>query len=197
MSHKSHTTRLLTETLHDTPPPHRWAAAASVTTIAICGLVISLIASRPAAPLAARVPPPAIIILATPTMQPPTATPAPQVEAYAAPNGAKLGPIPLPSSYTARYGVQWLQAPWDGGQVWIQVSEVGAIPAGLVDLQPAPTAVIVVVERPVYRTIVEPAPAQVAATAEPTSDWYDTSTLPTADPAIVEACKGSTAVWCH
>jgi hypothetical protein len=68
------TTRLLTQTLGDTPRHHRWAAAASVVTIAICAIVITLIATRtaPEPALASR-----IIILATPTMQPPTVTPAP------------------------------------------------------------------------------------------------------------------------
>jgi hypothetical protein len=160
---QSYTTQLLADL--DKHRELRLLTGFAVSLLTVSALALAWLWKAPAAePQTARAP--IVILTATATPRPaPTATPAPapvrEVEAYDQPDGVLLGRIPLPASFSARYGVDWLQAPWQDGQVWIRASDVGAIPIGLVDLEPQPTAVVVIAERPpriIYEPVVEPAP---------------------------------------
>lgn len=86
----------------------------------------------------------------------PTSAPTPSptaatvmVVGWAAPDGAVLGPVPLPVAATARFGDEWLGFPWNGGIVWIRRSDWPSAPlAGLPDLTPPTPAPIVVWQPP-------------------------------------------------
>ncbi len=82
-----------------------------------------------------------------PTAAPPTAAPttAAMVVAYAAPGGDVLGPILLPTAAVARFGTDWAEVTWQGGRVWVRVSDAPSLEvAELPDLQPpAPLPVVI------------------------------------------------------
>jgi hypothetical protein len=89
--------------------------------------------------------------------------------AYAAPGGLVLGGLEPGRSYVplARYGASWLQVDAGSGPVWVLASEAGlTIDAALADLQPQPTAVVVVVREVQQQTVYIAAPPP-AAPAEP------------------------------
>jgi hypothetical protein len=82
------------------------------------------------------------------------------VVGWAAPDGAVLGPVPLPAAATARFGDDWLGFPWQGGMVWIRRANWPSTPvAGLPDLTPPTPAPIVVWQPPA-----EPAAQSTAPT---------------------------------
>jgi hypothetical protein len=90
-------------------------------------------------------------------------TPGPvAVVAWAAPDGAVLGPIVAPAHPLARYGDAWLQVAWQNGKVWVRARDLPGIDAAalasLPDLAP-PTAL---------PAVAMPAAADSAATPVPT-----------------------------
>lgn len=89
----------------------------------------------------------------------PTATAsAVMVVGWAAPDGAVLGPVPLPPAATARFGDDWLGFPWQGGMVWIRRADWPTAPiAGLPDLTP-PTPAPIVVWQPAPAAVSAPSP---------------------------------------
>lgn len=108
---------------------------------------------------AAAVPTPSlpIILIATPKPAPPPTLPTVQVAAaapvryvtaWAAPDGAVLGPIPAPSlgDVLARYGEAWVMIQWQGSPVWLRASDLG-LPA-VADLAPPPQPEVVYVSAP-------------------------------------------------
>ena len=175
----TYTTRLL-EPVTNLPKRQRWAAAASVASIVICAVVLSVVAAaRSAPPRPANANASRIIIVATaslaPTMRPPTATPAPAPEVRELPSGAIVA--------------------WNG-HTWSVLREAPTLaPAVIVEqVQPAP-----VIQQVTYQdapVMLDQAPLPEVQ-PEPTGGFYDLSTLPTAAPEIVEACKHSSAVWCQ
>jgi hypothetical protein len=138
--------------------------------------------NRLSAPTIAAVPTPALIIIATPVP-----TPAAVVQVivprfvvcYDQPvNGAVLGPIPAPdpSTIVARYGVNWVMTPWNGGYCWLRARDVGL--PDVADLEPPPQPQVIYVAsqpapavatptpEPVYQTTYEPPPAAPVVRAE-------------------------------
>jgi hypothetical protein len=124
----------------------------------------------------AQAEPAPIILLATPTPALavlPTATPAGPVlpraaVAYAAPGGLVLGGLEPGRPYLvlARYGASWLQVDAGSGPVWLDAAAAGlTVDAQLADLEPQPTAVVLVVREVQQQTIYVAAPA--APPAEP------------------------------
>lgn len=161
----------------DLSPP-----VAAVSVIVLLILIAALIGKIRSTPSVLLQPTPAlpIILIATqPAVVPPTAgPPAAQVAAlppnalrravvaYDAPGGNVLGAIESGRTYAvlARWGADWLQADIESsGVVWLKADQLLDLPAGLVDLAPPPSPVVV--ERPVYVAVQAaptPAPEQVA-----------------------------------
>jgi hypothetical protein len=142
----------------------QYAAVASLlllTALAMGSLMGQPTAHPPTvAPTARQLPATAVPVVIHPQAQP---TPGPvAVVAWAAPDGAVLGPIVAPARPLARYGAAWLQVAWQGGKVWIRARDLpgldAAALASLPDLTP-PTALPVVAM---------PAAADSAATIAPT-----------------------------
>jgi hypothetical protein len=79
-----------------------------------------------------------VIIIATATMAPPTPKALPTVQAYAAPNGTKLGEIPADSAaaYQDSRNPGWAGVEWEGQIVWVRTD---ADTSSLRDLAPPPT----------------------------------------------------------
>jgi hypothetical protein len=95
---------------------------------------------RPAAPVPTVARPTASI--STPTIAPA----APMVVAFAEPDGAVLGPILLPTAAVARFGSDWVEVTWQGGRVWVRLSDAPGLEiARLPDLQPPTSAPVVVI----------------------------------------------------
>jgi hypothetical protein len=124
----------------------------------------------------AQAEPAPIILLATPTPALallPTATPAGPVlpraaVAYAEPGGLVLGGLEPGRPYVvlARYGSSWLQVDAGSGAVWLDAVAAGlTVDAALADLEPQPTAQVVIVREVQQQTVYVAAPP--AAPAEP------------------------------
>jgi hypothetical protein len=80
-----------------------------------------------------------------PSLVPPSAVPATpaMVDAFAAPDGARLGPIPssVPIRYRHSAYPGWGGVNWDGRIVWVRVDPAVALQAK--DLAPPPTSIVI------------------------------------------------------
>lgn len=171
----------------------------------IIGLLIALSAWRGAtAPAVAAQPTPPlpIIIVATalaempPTAVPPVAQVAAlppnalrrAVVAYGAPDASTaIGAIESGRTYAvlARYGADWLQADVAGsGVVWLKADQLLDLPAGLADLEPPPAPVVV--ERPIYVAVQQPARAPVVDAVSTPAPAYQVTSAPLADTQLSE-----------
>jgi hypothetical protein len=134
--------------------------AITAAVVVAAGLIAAL-GNRGVSDHAAAVPTPALPVILIATAAP--ATPVAQIAsagpnvtpralvAYDAPDGRALGAIEQGRTYQvlASYGTAWLQANVTGsGVVWFKAADLLGMPAGLVDLQPTATAVVVVHEVP-------------------------------------------------
>ena len=89
---------------------------------------------------------------------------------WAEPSGAILGAVPLPGEAGDRFGHDWAEVTWQGGRVWVRVSDaLGLEIASLPDLRP-PTPAPIVIAAP-------PAAVQVAP-VEPTTDRTHARSVP-------------------
>jgi hypothetical protein len=149
-------------------PARRWfdlpvPAAAGIIIFAIY-LIVGLVWQLRSAPSAAVVPTPGLIILIAtqpaaivPTAAAVVAAVVPEnvtqraIGVFGAPDTASyIGSVEAGRVFSpvARYGVEWTQVDMDGsGRVFVRTSDLYGVPE-LVDLQPAPTALVI--ERPVY-----------------------------------------------
>jgi hypothetical protein len=142
--------------------PRRWGRAeiaGVVSGLVVAVALIALINALTPVPAASRT------TLAPPTEAPtvpteaPTAMPVPHQDAYAAPDGAKLGTVPMTTTiqYRASAHPGWGGFDWDGGIVWVQAG--GADLAGLPDLTPPrPTARPAIPAAPFVPAAAPPAP---------------------------------------
>jgi hypothetical protein len=124
--------------------------AATGAILLLTALVMGALMGQPAAkapaflpttaPLATAVP---AVVQARAPMSLPTVAPVREIVAWAAPDGAVLGPVSAGSRPLARYGDAWVQVAHEGGAVWVRASDLpldaSQLPA-LPDLRPAPTA---------------------------------------------------------
>lgn len=173
------------------PPRRRWhdlpvPVSAGICVLALLAIAILVGRLRSMPSPAAEVKP--VIIVATSQPLPPTATPAAvvaavvpprMVVAFAAPDGAVLGPIPAPdiSAVLARYGDAWALVPWEAGQVWVRAADVGL--PDVADLEPPPAPQVVY--QPVYQ------PAYAAPT--PTEQGYTITNEPPAEPTAAPVVR--------
>jgi hypothetical protein len=82
--------------------------------------------------------------------------------AWDAPNGTAFpDPIPQPpiGAIVARWGSDWVMAPWEDGQVWIRSAEIGLPDVANLEPPPAPPQpqVIYVTAQPAYTAPTAPA----------------------------------------
>jgi hypothetical protein len=146
--------------------------------------LVGTIARMRSAPSVAAVPTPGLIILiaTSPAVIVPTAAPQVQqvvyqqpparyVVAFAAPDGAVLGPIPwsTESPMLGRYGDGWVLTNWANGQVWVRASDIGLNLANLApQIAPAPA--------PSYQVVNQAAPQAPVVVEQP----YQTDSQPPA-----------------
>jgi hypothetical protein len=153
------------------PPLSRRQLVGSGAVVALLALTLFAL-SRQTAPAASVIVRPAAPV---PTASQPTAAPQPtivpptiarMVVAYAAPGGDVLGPIVLPTAAVARFGDGWAEVTWQGGRVWVRLSDAPDLEiASLPDLQPPTPAPIVVQPAAPPIAADSAAPAEAAPTA--------------------------------
>lgn len=140
-------------------PAFRWKLTRSeMVSVAITALVLAAwVASewlRPVPSTAHQAP----VATAAPTVAP-TIIPTPlQQTAYASPDGAQLGTIPLTATVTYQHSAYpgWAGVQWQGAIVWVQTKEETG---NLIDLAPPPTVVPRPPAPPIAPVVVPPARA--------------------------------------
>ena len=140
----------------------------------VAGLLLVLLSMRlSAAPRAIRGATPVATAASTsmPAATAPTTAPIAMIDAYAAPNGARLDAIESARAITptAHYGDGWIQADVAGsGLVWLRAADVPELAITGPDLAPRPTARSAAVpQRPAEPTDPPPPPTQCAEAGLP------------------------------
>lgn len=157
----------------------KWWLEDNATPLLVVGLL--LLATGGAMLVRAALPtrPAAVIVRATPALATlaPTATPVGGLPrgaiAYDEPGGRALGALDAGRAYVvlARYAGEWVQLDAGSGPVWVRGSEAGlVVDAALADLQPQPTAQVVIVAEVREQVVYVPAPAPQPLPAEPATD---------------------------
>jgi hypothetical protein len=132
---------------------HTYAQLAGALGIITLMIVAALLAFRSGAEPA----PPVTTRATAPAEQPTVAPAAAQVDAYAAPDGALLGPIPADTPLHYRHSdfPEWAGVDWQGKVVWIKSEPAADLP----DLRPRPPAAAAPAAAPAPQIIyVEPSP---------------------------------------
>ncbi len=143
-------------------------------------LIVGLGLGRREAPKDSNIVLPPTVAAAPPTAAPratpaPTALLVPAQDAYAAPDGARLGTVPLTATIGYRYGsAGWAGVEWQGSTVWVKADP--ALIARLPDLKPAPTPAPRVYEVPAPPMVVQSAPVEAP---EPIHERPHDETRPT------------------
>lgn len=147
---------------------HTYIQLIGALAIVVVMSALAIVALWPRAGAPARDVPTLPARATAPAQQPTAPAAVATLDAYAAPDGAKLGPIPADTVYTYRDSRYpgWAGADWAGGVVWVRAEP----PAGARDLAPptpAPT-----VER-VYVPVEPPCDPQINPRYRVQEDVYD------------------------
>lgn len=170
-------------------PAQAKAQTLFVTLFVIVALVGGMQFLQPRSASAPVTPPTATIAGAAASVAP-TSTPAPTALAYAAPDGAQLGPVSLAGlpAPIGRYGsTDWLYFEFAKpiGSVWLRASDLGIqVDPTLKDMQPVPTAVPAPWSPPAAPAWTDPLAESAPASEQPTINAPDLHQQPQGAPEM-------------